>query len=223
MRIYTGTGDKGYTSLFSGERVLKSHDRLHAYGDLDELSSILGVVIAKMPLGERESVEQLKRIQSDLLCMGAWLATTPDASSACVLEEIPESVCTGLEQAIDVMQEKLPPLNQFILPGGHESAAFAHIARTVCRRAERHAVFMAHSMTEEEKSPQIELFMVYLNRLSDYLFVLARYCNAIHGVQDVLWTGSHQAGETSSLTSEGSSAPASSDSSVGGDGGSRAQ
>lgn len=216
MRIYTGTGDQGYTRLFSGERVLKSHDRLHAYGDLDELSSILGVVVAKMPPGERDSIGQLRQIQSDLLCMGAWLATTPNSTSACVLEEIPDSVYTGLERAIDAMQEKLSPLSQFILPGGHESAAFAHIARTVCRRAERHVVFMAGAMTEEEKSPQIEHLMIYLNRLSDFLFVLARYCNAIHGLPDVLWSGSHQAGEASSLTARGSSAPASSDSSVGG-------
>ncbi|NLI82299.1 MAG: cob(I)yrinic acid a,c-diamide adenosyltransferase [Deltaproteobacteria bacterium] len=197
MRIYTGTGDQGYTSLFSGERVPKCHERLHAYGDLDELSSILGVLITKLPDSEQEIRNDLLQIQSNLLSMGAWLATTPDSTSECVLEEIPDSVHEALEHSIDILQEDLPLLTQFILPGGHESAAVAHVARTVCRRSERHVVAMMACLPEEEKPPQLEKFLIYLNRLSDYLFVLARHCNAVHGFSDVLWPHLQNAGKRS--------------------------
>ncbi len=188
MKIYTGTGDRGTTSLFSGERVPKSHDRLKAYGDLDELSSFLGLLAARLPREEKEMVDQLQRIQGDLLRMGAWLATTPDSQSACVLTEMTDAPRRCVERSIDAMQERLQPLTQFILPGGHETAGLAHVARTVCRRAERDVVAMYSAMSEEERTPQVEEFLVYLNRLSDYLFVLARFCNVMHGVGDVLWS-----------------------------------
>jgi cob(I)alamin adenosyltransferase len=190
MKIYTGTGDKGTTSLFSGERVSKSHDRLQAYGDLDELSSFLGILAAKISPLEIETITQIRAIQSDLLSMGAWLATTPDSRSACVLQEMTEGPRRQLEQKIDFMQEQLTSLSNFILPGGCETAAFAHVARTVCRRAERDVVSMYASMGEAERTPQIEMFLIYLNRLSDYLFVLARFCNAMHGVCDITWSHS---------------------------------
>lgn len=190
MKIYTGTGDKGTTSLFSGERILKSHRRLHAYGDLDELSSVLGLLAAKISPLETETVTQIRTIQSDLLSMGAWLATTPNSRSACVLQEMTEGPRRQLEQEIDSMQERLTPLSMFILPGGHETAGLAHIARTVCRRAERDVVELYASMGEDDRTSQIDMFLVYLNRLSDYLFVLARYCNSMNDLNDVPWTQS---------------------------------
>lgn len=187
MKVYTGTGDRGTTGLFSGERVPKNHDRLKAYGDLDELSSFLGLLAAKLPGENREVPAQLQTIQAELLTMGAWLATTPDSQSACVLAEVTEEPRRRLEQCIDTMQERLTPLTQFILPGGHETAGLAHVARTVCRRAERNVVALYHAMGEEERTPQLEEFMVYLNRLSDYLFVLARSYNSTYGAGDVTW------------------------------------
>lgn len=190
MKIYTGNGDHGYTSLFSGERVPKCHGRLKAYGDLDELSSFLGLLIARLPGQEVETARQLKGIQADLLNMGAWLATTPDSSSACILPEVDDAPRRALEKAIDAMQEQLPSLSRFILPGGHETAGLAHVARTVCRRAERHAVAMVGAMDEGDRTTQIEHFLIYLNRLSDYLFVLARSCNVMHGATDSVWPSS---------------------------------
>ena len=190
MKIYTGAGDHGFTSLFSGERVPKCHARLQAYGNLDELSSFLGLLAARLPTREVQTAEQLKRIQSDLLNMGAWLATTPDSSSACVLPEVGDAPAKALEEAIDTMQEQLPPLSCFILPGGHETAGLAHVARTVCRRAERDIVAMVAAMDGGERTDQIEHFLIYLNRLSDFLFVLARTCNIMHGTADSVWAPS---------------------------------
>lgn len=190
MKIYTGTGDRGYTDLFSGERVSKSHERLTAYGDLDELSSFLGLLVSVLSPREAVVIEQLKDIQSNLLKMGAWLATTPDSSSACILEEVNDSPRLELEKAIDVMQERLEPLSRFILPGGHPSAGLAHVARTVCRRAERHAVAAYSTMNDADRISQIDRLLVYLNRLSDYLFVLARCCNVTHGLKDTVWNPS---------------------------------
>jgi len=190
MKIYTGAGDHGFTSLFSGERVPKCHARLQAYGNLDELSSFLGLLAARLPTREVQTAEQLKRIQSDLLNMGAWLATTPDSSSACVLPGVGNAPAKALEEAIDTMQEQLPPLSCFILPGGHETAALAHVARTVCRRAERDIVAMVAAMDGGERTDQIEHFLIYLNRLSDFLFVLARTCNIMHGTADSVWAPS---------------------------------
>ncbi len=187
MKIYTGTGDLGFTSLFSGERVPKCHHRLQAYGDLDELSSFLGLLGSKLPPGETQIIDHLKNIQSDLLQMGAWLATTPDSPSACTLQELDDSSHRALEQAIDTLQERLEPLSRFILPGGHESAGLAHVARTVCRRAERDVVAMSSVMDDREITPQIGEMVIYLNRLSDYLFVLARCCNVMHGETDIIW------------------------------------
>lgn len=187
MKIYTGTGDRGYTSLFSGERVFKCHERLQAYGDLDELSSFLGLLISSLSLKETTFIEQLMEIQSNLPKMGAWLATTPDSSSACILQEMGDGPCLQLEKAFDAMQEHLEPLSRFILPGGHHSAGLAHVARTVCRRAERHTVAAYRAMSDKDGLPQIDQLLIYLNRLSDYLFVLARCCNVANGSKDTLW------------------------------------
>jgi len=185
-RIYTGTGDRGRTSLFSGERVPKNFERVEAYGDVDELNSILGILAGVLPEEISELGEEIQQFQSDLLHVGAWLATTPDSPLSAGLFEISDEQITRLEEAIDRMEENLPTLRSFIIPGGHGSAAYAHMARTVCRRAERHVVRL---ITEGHESHAESLggVIIFLNRLSDYLFVLARYCNLMMGVPDTLW------------------------------------
>lgn len=170
MKIYTKTGDKGETSLYKGGRVPKDAPRLEAYGTLDELNSVLGQALAVLPDGEWQAalVSELQKVQKDLFSVGAMLATRGEALPAW---HIVEADVTLLEEAIDRMETELPPLTTFILPGGHPVGAALHLARTVCRRAERGVVGIAR---EEALHP---LIGIYLNRLSDYLFVLARYAN----------------------------------------------
>ena len=190
MKIYTGGGDKGKTSLFSGERVAKSHERVEAYGDIDELSSLLGAVAAYIPEQEQKIIKEIHQIQSDLLSAGAILATNPDSSSFESLTKIGADKSKILEKAIDRMDAELPRLKTFILPGGHISSAWAHIARTVCRRAERRVIGLFQEPDNNsniEISEHIKDLLVYINRLSDYLFVTARYCNHIFGTEDVPW------------------------------------
>lgn len=187
MKIYTGSGDRGKTSLFSGERVSKSDKRVVAYGDVDELNSILGGLVAVLPSEEVDLVEEIKQIQSILLHIGARLAVSPGSPVSKELEEITEEHSKTLEKAIDRIEEGLPTLKDFLLPGGHISAAWAHVARAVCRRAERHVVRLLTTFPEMEESEQLQKVIVYLNRLSDYLFVVARHCNKIHGLPDTLW------------------------------------
>jgi cob(I)alamin adenosyltransferase len=186
MKIYTGSGDRGKTSLFSGERVAKNNLRTEAYGDLDELNSCLGTLTAALA-ESHESVAEIRQIQSDLFHIGACLATTPGSPSAAALEAFDEQKSRYLETAIDRMDQHLPPLKGFILPGGRMTAALAHVARTVCRRAERHVVGLSEDKTTGQTPDAYQAILVYLNRLSDYLFVLARYCNHLAGEMDVLW------------------------------------
>lgn len=187
MKVYTGAGDRGMTGLFSGERVTKSHIRVAANGDMDELNSYLGALAAA--LGEERSalVAEIQRIQSELFHMGAWLATTPDSSSVELLDELTPEPIKTLESAIGRMEKDLPPLKGFILPGGLMTAAWAHLARTVCRRAERQVVRLLDEVEGSKPPEQLLKVIAYLNRLSDYLFVLARYCNWIDKTSDVLW------------------------------------
>ena len=187
MKIYTGSGDRGMTSLFSGERVKKCYERVEAYGDVDELNSVLGALAAALPGDNVAMVKEIQNIQSDLFHLGAWLATTPDSPSLSKIKKISSAKIKHLESAIDRLQERLPPLQAFILPGGHLSAALAHIARTVCRRSERHVVLLREEYMAEAVIKQFEAVISYLNRLSDYLFVLARYCNQMHAVNDIPW------------------------------------
>ena len=187
MKIYTGSGDRGKTSLFSGERVSKSDLQVEAYGDVDELNSFLGGLIAALPPKEAKLAEEIRQIQSVLLHIGARLAVTLGSAVSAELEEITEEHSKILEAAIDRIDESLPTLKDFLLPGGHISAAWAHLARTVCRRAERHVVRLSTTQTGGEDSEQLRNVIVYLNRLSDYLFVVARLCNKIHGLPDTLW------------------------------------
>jgi cob(I)alamin adenosyltransferase len=187
MKIYTGSGDRGKTSLFSGERVAKNNLRTEAYGDLDELNSCLGALTAALE-ESHESIAEIRQIQSDLFHIGACLATTPGSPSAAALEPFDEQKSLYLETAIDRMDQHLPPLKGFILPGGRMPAALAHVARTVCRRAERHVVSLLKDKTSGQTPEAYQAVLVYLNRLSDYLFVLARYCNHLAGEADILWS-----------------------------------
>jgi cob(I)alamin adenosyltransferase len=186
MKIYTGTGDRGKTSLFSGERASKADARIDAYGDLDELNSILGALGAHLPTEEKLAAE-LQQIQSDLFQAGAWLATHPDSAAIDSLREISPEQIDFLEKSIDQFEKELPVLKAFILPGGHITAAWAHVARTVCRRCERKVVPLTNETITGKAAEQYRRLLVFLNRLSDYLFMLARKCNHIYSVSDKPW------------------------------------
>jgi len=187
MTIYTGTGDRGKTSLFSGERVAKNDRRIEAYGDIDELNSMLGALAASLASKNPGLADRLHQIQSDLFQLSSILAITPDSPAIASLKEITAGQISEMEQSIDQLDEQLPKLTGFILPGGHPTAAWAHICRTVCRRAERKATRLADEYVAGKTAQQFQMALVYLNRLSDYLFVLARYCNHIQKVSDTLW------------------------------------
>lgn len=165
MKIYTKTGDKGTTALYGGQRLSKGELRIEAYGTVDELNSFLGLVATYFE--EKEYTDLMQGIQSRLFDIGTHLAAEPGKKNL-ILPEIPEASITLLEQYIDKMNEKLPELKFFILPGGNKAAAVCHVARTVCRRAERCVV----RLSENDKIEPI--LIQYLNRLSDFLFVLAR-------------------------------------------------
>ena len=179
MKIYTKTGDTGETGLFGGKRLSKAALRIETYGTIDELNACLGLF--------RDSIEDadlrtsLLTIQHRLFSIGSALACDPDDPA---LElDLEESDLTWLEKAIDGMEEALPPLRNFVLPTGHLAVSHAHLARTVCRRAERRAVELAR----QEKVAN--LVLRYLNRLSDYLFVAARFAAQLYGVSEVKWRG----------------------------------
>ena len=181
MRIYTRTGDQGQTGLFGGERVSKAHLRLQAYGTLDELNSVLGVLQLKVTAGTGTRV-LLQRIQQDLFGLGAILATPSDQADRLQTRMAhPTWPLETMEQDIDRLAALAPPMKSFVLPGGTEGAAFAHLARTVCRRAEREIVALGEAVAIP---PEV---FAYVNRLSDWLFALARAENAVNGRADVEW------------------------------------
>jgi cob(I)alamin adenosyltransferase len=178
-RIYTKTGDGGETGLGDGTRVPKDHPRVEAYGCVDELNAVLGLMTAE-PTGLPE-LELVRGIQNDLFDVGADLCVPqPEGEAEGARNRVAAAQCERLERAIDRLNDGLPPLNSFVLPGGTPAAAKLHLARTVCRRAERAVVSLAHG---EPVNPQV---IVYLNRLSDLLFVLGRVANDA-GRLDVLW------------------------------------
>ncbi len=181
FKIYTRTGDSGDTGLFGGGRVPKDHPRVAAYGDVDELNSVLGVVRATAPTEFHDAL--LETIQRDLFSIGGHLATPdPDKVRAALAKaELSPSRITLFEETMDGADAELEPLKAFILPGGSAKAAALHLARTVCRRTERSIVHLA--ATDEVP----ELFIIYINRLSDLLFTLARVANHRAGVGDVTW------------------------------------
>ena len=176
-RIYTKSGDGGETGLGDGSRVAKDHPRVTAYGEVDELNAVLGLVAAYCP--DTPEAALLRTIQNDLFDVGADLCVPPLANEEpgkCL--RVTAAQAERLEKAIDRLNENLEPLRSFILPGGTPAAAWLHLARTVCRRAERAVVTL---MRTEPVNPQV---VIYLNRLSDFLFVLSRAANSGH---DVLW------------------------------------
>jgi len=179
MKIYTRTGDSGETSLFAGGRVLKDHLRVEAYGTVDELNSMLGVVRSYPLPGLAE--DWLEMVQNDLFVLGADLATPLEANPAWLVR-VEAGQASVLEAAIDQMDAELEPLKSFILPGGTTPAAMIHVARTVCRRAERVCVSLRD---QEGVNPQA---LVYLNRLSDFLFTLARWVNKQAGEPEKKWS-----------------------------------
>jgi cob(I)alamin adenosyltransferase len=180
FKIYTKTGDKGGTSLIGGVRVPKNHIRIESYGTVDELNSYLGMV-GDMAASEPVS-EQLREIQDRLFTIGSLLATNPDKEVKMKLPDLHDYDITWLEDRIDAMNEHLPEMRSFILPGGQLAASACHVARCVCRRAERLCVGM------QEHNEVIEpLVIAYLNRLSDYLFVLARYITHTHNAPEIPW------------------------------------
>lgn len=187
MKVYTGGGDKGKTSLFSGERVAKYALRIESYGDMDELNSFIGLVISKLPENSEPLSSELQAIQSRLFQAGAWLATTPGSSAMDFLEPLPSSLVMELEKQIDSLSDALPPLKIFILPGGHEAAANCHVARTICRRCERRVSQLIEETELGTSVESVNTIQVYLNRLSDYLFVAARYINKVTGVEEKGW------------------------------------
>jgi len=185
MKIYTKTGDKGTTSLFGGTRVPKYHIRIESYGTVDELNSYLGLIRDQEINAAYKDV--LAHIQDKLFTVGAILATDPEKATLksgkerLNIPKISESDIRELETEMDEMNEVLPPMTHFVLPGGHTTVSYCHIARCVCRRAER-LVTLLHS-----ESPVDEAVLKYLNRLSDYLFVLARKLSNDLQAKEVKW------------------------------------
>ncbi|HWB41853.1 MAG TPA: cob(I)yrinic acid a,c-diamide adenosyltransferase [Gemmatimonadales bacterium] len=181
MKIYTKTGDQGETSLFGGGRVRKDHPRTAAYGDVDELNSAIGLARATAPAELFDDL--LQAIQRDLFSVGGRLATPRPEKVAKKMEKavLPPERAAALELVMDDAEAELPPLQAFVLPGGTPKAAVLHLARTICRRAERSVVHLAG---EDEVPPEI---LIYLNRLSDLLFTLARLANHRAGSPDITW------------------------------------
>jgi cob(I)alamin adenosyltransferase len=178
MKIYTKTGDKGTTALFGGKRVSKADLRIDTYGTVDELNSYIGLVRDQEVNTNRKGI--LTEIQDRLFTIGSILATEPGNTKVKV-PALTENNVTFLENEIDAMEEKLPPMKSFVLPGGHPSVSFCHVARTVCRRAERLVI----ALNAQEKTD--ELIIKYLNRLSDYLFVLSRKMTAELKAEETPW------------------------------------
>ncbi|NNE71761.1 MAG: cob(I)yrinic acid a,c-diamide adenosyltransferase [Rhodothermales bacterium] len=177
MKVYTKTGDDGTTGLFGGDRVRKDHARIEAYGTVDEANSFVGMARSAGP--DDRLTPLLERIQGEMFVVGADLATPVSAKP--VVPRVTPEIVERLERDIDSLEEDLSPLKTFILPGGTPRATALHAARTICRRAERSVIA---AMEEEVIDPNVG---IYLNRLSDFLFVAARWANHIEGVEDTPW------------------------------------
>jgi len=183
MKLYTRAGDDGFTGLFGGDRVAKAHPRLRAYGGLDELNGLVGML--RLYLGKgTEAGPTLEQVQKDLFVLGAILATPPNRSRLLEAKlSNPTWSIADMERDIDRLSALAPPMRNFVLPGGSPGASWAHLARTVCRRVEREVIAL------HAEEPVAPLVMVYLNGLSDWFFALARAENAVAGIPDVEWQG----------------------------------
>ena len=180
MKIYTKTGDTGNTSLIGGTKVSKAHLRIEAYGTVDELNSYIG--LCKDLLTDKNSTSILQEIQDRLFTIGSALACDPEKETKMKIPDLKEEDITLLENEIDKMNDALPPMKSFILPGGHPTVSHLHIARCICRRAERCCVRL-----QLEKNEVEPIIPKYLNRLSDYLFILARYAGHELKIPDLPW------------------------------------
>lgn len=180
MKIYTKTGDRGTTSLIGGTKVSKSHERIEAYGTIDELNSYVGLCRDLIDISEIKNV--MKEIQDRLFTIGASLACDPDKETKMKIPDLKEDDILFLEREMDKMDDSLQPLQYFILPGGHSTISHIHIARCICRRTER-LIVMLISSNEEHDS----LIIKYMNRLSDYLFVLARFVGVKLHAEEIPW------------------------------------
>jgi len=178
MKIYTKRGDAGQTSLIGGARVPKHHIRIEAYGTVDELNACMGLLSEQPACATQRDF--LRRIQDRLFVIGSNLANDPEKSQMKLAGLAPDDIA-ALEHSIDEMEQELPPLRNFVLPGGHPANAVAHLARCVCRRAERVCVHLSETAPVE---PQL---VAYLNRLSDWLFVFARYISHQQGAEEIVW------------------------------------
>ena len=180
MKIYTKTGDKGTTSLIGGTKVLKSHERIEAYGTLDELNAHIGLC---RDLIEEQSIKDfLGEVQDRLFTIGSALACDPEKETSLKIPDLQENDIIKLEQGIDSMDESLEPLRSFILPGGHPVVSHIHIARCVCRRTERLMVSLLLPDDADENR-----MIKYINRLSDYLFTLSRYVAKLVNAREIEW------------------------------------
>ncbi len=179
LKIYTRTGDKGTTSLIGGTKVLKSDLRIEAYGTVDELNSYVG--LCRDLLTDESCNKILQEVQDRLFTVGSSLACDPEKEPKMKIPDLKEEDVALLEKEIDKMNEVLPEMKNFILPGGHTTVSYLHIARCVCRRAERCCVRL------EENGKEDSIIIKYLNRLSDYLFVLARYISYQLKVKEIFW------------------------------------
>ncbi len=178
MKIYTKKGDKGETSLFGGSRLSKAHIRIDSYGNVDELNSYIGLIRDLITV--KEIKVELTDIQRVLFTLGSHLAADPNKENLW-LPNLEKGMINSLEQSIDRMQLELPDLTHFILPGGHPTISHCHIARCICRRAERSVVHLS------ELETVADILMQYLNRLSDYLFVLSRYIGQNEKINEIKW------------------------------------
>ncbi len=178
MKIYTKTGDKGQTSLIGGTRVPKHHIRIEAYGTVDELNSWVGLL--RDTVNDAPAKELLTEIQDRLFTIGSLLASDPEKSKMKLPELHPDDV-TRLEKEIDAIDKIVPPMKSFVLPGGHPIVSHCHITRCICRRAERHTIHLS------ESHPVADIIVQYLNRLSDYLFMLARKLSHDLGAEEIPW------------------------------------
>lgn len=182
-KIYTRTGDRGQTSLVGGKRVSKYDVRLEAYGTVDELNSYLGMLIATLPVSSSDT-ELLQFIQNKLFVVGSYLATDTAFTELREASRMKATDVERIERRIDEIDRVLPPLNRFVLPGGVPAAVKAHICRTVCRRVERRICEVAGQYEVDE------LILRFINRLSDYLFVLSRFMNVEEGIEEIYWNNS---------------------------------
>ncbi len=183
--IYTKTGDKGMTSLVGGQRVSKTDLRLEAYGTVDELNSQLGLLLTEV--GDASDHALLNEVQNHLFVVGGYLATDQSTTQLRAQTVVTPAMIESLEKAVDEIDSSLPKLRAFVLPGGTRGASMAHVCRTVCRRAERRILALNNQLKERNEAELDANVLSYMNRLSDFLFVLARKMNIIEGQDEIIW------------------------------------